>query len=141
MSNGLTSRTAVYGPVRTVVWQGSAGNRCPYADQVRIWEAYRFRRIDRVKTPITETKSDKSSTGLNACPRGPAHRPNRLSQKRTEPLTRFVEQNFQQNQLLTVQRNRHLGIRLRQWGQNDFLAHRIPPGKRRDAWRPRATAT
>jgi hypothetical protein len=22
----------VYGPVRTVVWQGSAGNRCPYAD-------------------------------------------------------------------------------------------------------------
>jgi hypothetical protein len=33
------SRTAVYGPVRTVVWQGSAGNRCPYADQVRFWEA------------------------------------------------------------------------------------------------------
>ena len=32
-SNCLTSRTAVYGPVRTVVWQGSAGNRCPYADQ------------------------------------------------------------------------------------------------------------
>jgi hypothetical protein len=25
----------VYGPVRTVVWQGSAGNRCPYADQLR----------------------------------------------------------------------------------------------------------
>jgi hypothetical protein len=33
-SNSVTSRTAVYGPVRTVVWQGSAGNRCPYADQV-----------------------------------------------------------------------------------------------------------
>jgi hypothetical protein len=33
-SNGVTSRTAVYGPVRTVVWQGSVGNRCPYADQV-----------------------------------------------------------------------------------------------------------
>jgi hypothetical protein len=32
-SNGATSRTAVYGPVRTVVWQGSAGDRCPYADQ------------------------------------------------------------------------------------------------------------
>jgi Rhodopirellula transposase DDE domain len=29
----VTNRTAVYGPVRTVVWQGSAGNRCPYADQ------------------------------------------------------------------------------------------------------------
>jgi hypothetical protein len=26
----------VYGPVRTVVWQGSAGNRCPYADQYAI---------------------------------------------------------------------------------------------------------
>jgi|ERR1017187_3173294 hypothetical protein len=32
-SDGVTSRTAVYGPVRTVVWQGSAGNCCPYADQ------------------------------------------------------------------------------------------------------------
>jgi hypothetical protein len=31
-SNGVTSRTAVYGPVRTVVWQGSVGNRCPYAE-------------------------------------------------------------------------------------------------------------
>ncbi len=29
-----TSRTAVYGPVRTVVWQGSAGDCRPYADQV-----------------------------------------------------------------------------------------------------------
>ena len=29
----LKSRTAVYGPVRTVVWQGSAGDRRPYADQ------------------------------------------------------------------------------------------------------------
>src|SRR5467141_4005799 len=27
-----TFRTAVYGPVRTVVWQGSAGDRRPYAD-------------------------------------------------------------------------------------------------------------
>ena len=32
--NGINSRTAVYGPVRTVVWQGSAGDRRPYADQV-----------------------------------------------------------------------------------------------------------
>jgi transposase len=28
----VTARTAVYGPVRTVVWQGSAGDRRPYAD-------------------------------------------------------------------------------------------------------------
>jgi hypothetical protein len=26
----------VYGPVRTVVWQGSAGDRGPYADQISI---------------------------------------------------------------------------------------------------------
>jgi len=32
-SPSVTDRTAVYGPVRTVVWQGSAGNRRPYADQ------------------------------------------------------------------------------------------------------------
>src|SRR5580693_6949411 len=32
-SDGATSRTAVYGPVRTVVWQGSVGDRRPYADQ------------------------------------------------------------------------------------------------------------
>ncbi len=35
-SNGVTSRTAVYGPVCTVVWQGSAGDRRPYADQCEI---------------------------------------------------------------------------------------------------------
>jgi len=28
----------VYGPVRTVVWQGSAGDRRPYADQVGLWK-------------------------------------------------------------------------------------------------------
>jgi hypothetical protein len=33
MSESVTSRTAVYGPVRTVVWQGSVGDRRPYADQ------------------------------------------------------------------------------------------------------------
>jgi hypothetical protein len=32
-NTSLTSRTAVYGPVRTVVWQGSAGDCRPYADQ------------------------------------------------------------------------------------------------------------
>ena len=33
-TTSLTSRTAVYGPVRTVVWQGSAGDCRPYADLV-----------------------------------------------------------------------------------------------------------
>jgi hypothetical protein len=32
-TTSLTSRTAVYGPVRTVVWQGSAADCRPYADQ------------------------------------------------------------------------------------------------------------
>jgi hypothetical protein len=31
-SVSVTDRTAVYGPVRTVVWQGSAGDRRPYAE-------------------------------------------------------------------------------------------------------------
>ena len=30
----------MYGPVRTVVWQGSAGNRCPYADLTRLTGRY-----------------------------------------------------------------------------------------------------
>jgi hypothetical protein len=34
----VTSRTAVYGPVRTVVWQGSAGDCRPYADQLALYE-------------------------------------------------------------------------------------------------------
>src|SRR4051794_41682083 len=34
-TTSLTSRTAVYGPVRTVVRQGSAGDCRPYADLVR----------------------------------------------------------------------------------------------------------
>ena len=33
------TRTAVYGPVRTVVWQGSAGDRRPNADQVALCES------------------------------------------------------------------------------------------------------
>jgi len=35
-TTSVTSRTAVYGPVRTVVWQGSAGDCRPYADQSRL---------------------------------------------------------------------------------------------------------
>ena len=31
-SADVTNRTAVYGSVRTVVWQGSVGDRRPYAD-------------------------------------------------------------------------------------------------------------
>ena len=34
----VTDRTAVYGPVRTVVWEGSAGDRRPYPDQTALGE-------------------------------------------------------------------------------------------------------
>ena len=36
VSKGVTSRSAVHGPVRTVLWQGSAGDCRPYADHVGI---------------------------------------------------------------------------------------------------------
>ncbi|HEY4931909.1 MAG TPA: hypothetical protein VII23_10085, partial [Terriglobales bacterium] len=39
------TRTAVYGPVRTVVWQGSAGDRRPYADQVEFGKEL-YRQVD-----------------------------------------------------------------------------------------------
>jgi hypothetical protein len=49
-SNSATSRTAVYGPVRTVVWQGSVGDRRPYADLVAQDRAIRlWREIVRVR--------------------------------------------------------------------------------------------
>ena len=44
MRDSVTSRTAVYGPVRTMVWQGSVGDRRPYADLTapRLLMAYRL---------------------------------------------------------------------------------------------------
>jgi hypothetical protein len=39
-SESVTSRTAVYGPVRTVVWQGSVGDRRPYADLTPLGECF-----------------------------------------------------------------------------------------------------
>jgi RNA-directed DNA polymerase len=45
--NGINSRTAVYGPVRTVVWQGSAGDRRPYADLTGYSETESDERLSR----------------------------------------------------------------------------------------------
>ena len=42
-SADVTNRTAVYGPVRTVVWQGSAGDRRPYADQLYVADTFNDR--------------------------------------------------------------------------------------------------
>jgi hypothetical protein len=46
----------VYGPVRTVVWQGSVGDRRPYADQVTKGRAIVLNPItDEKRLLITET--------------------------------------------------------------------------------------
>src|SRR5438552_18223311 len=47
------TQTAVYGPVRTVVWQGSVGDHRPYADLVVIRVLIRIAAF-AVKTPIAE---------------------------------------------------------------------------------------
>ncbi|WP_211630374.1 hypothetical protein, partial [Paraburkholderia domus] len=36
---GQPIRTAVYGPVRTVVWEGSGREACPYPDPCVSWVA------------------------------------------------------------------------------------------------------
>src|SRR5215469_7972684 len=45
------TRTAVYGPVRTVVWQGSAGDRGPYADQTAFEEVWAGAAIGGITLP------------------------------------------------------------------------------------------
>jgi hypothetical protein len=54
-TTSVTSRTAVYGPVRTVVWQGSAGDCRPYADHIG--------QCSRVSPTL---ESQLSTTGLGA---------------------------------------------------------------------------
>ena len=60
-SNGPTSRTAVYGPVRTVVWQGSAGNRCPYADQTGYSDKWMLGWLGKVRRP-SRVLHDRATT-------------------------------------------------------------------------------
>src|SRR5437867_4049733 len=48
------SRTAVYGPVRTVVWQGSAGDRRPYADSRDVAPKSHFDSTDCSQTNVVE---------------------------------------------------------------------------------------
>ena len=42
MTDHITNRTAVYGPVRTVVWEGPGRKARPYPDR---WQAQRRHRI------------------------------------------------------------------------------------------------
>ena len=68
------TRTAVYGPVRTVVWQGSAGDRRPYADLVGNWEVnfwfarHSPREMDRATIRAPERWCMGLSTGTRLGP-------------------------------------------------------------------------
>ena len=63
-SNGLSSRTALYGPVRRVVWQGSVGDGRPYADQLRLPETCRKRLIDQNQKNRIRKRLTVQVTGL-----------------------------------------------------------------------------
>ena len=56
----------MYGPVRTVVWQGSAGDRRPYADLVG-FEDMRHRKISLQRNG-PEADFGPASTGVRPCP-------------------------------------------------------------------------
>src|SRR3954447_26473927 len=75
-----TDRIAVYGPVCTVVWQGSVGDCCPYADQVGIPEnellkPSRVYRSDgsqlksRLISPYLADTSGRPVTGIGSLPK------------------------------------------------------------------------
>jgi len=53
----------VYGPVRTVVWQGTAGNRCPYADQTALSECGFLARRNHVVPASQEDRDQPQKTG------------------------------------------------------------------------------
>src|SRR5215831_2691469 len=61
-SVSATNRTAVYGPVCTVVWQGSAGDRRPYADQCRLFRPRNSRHT--FATHLIESGTDLSTLQL-----------------------------------------------------------------------------
>jgi hypothetical protein len=61
----------VYGPVRTVVWQGSVGDRRPYADQTAIEEIISVGNRFRVKG--IERDFRLACTILAYTPRGLSH--------------------------------------------------------------------
>jgi len=52
----------VYGPVRTVVWQGSAGDRGPYADQTG------FEEVGRIGTDVGFEEMRRSPLDLSISP-------------------------------------------------------------------------
>ncbi|RZU40778.1 TniQ protein [Edaphobacter modestus] len=56
----VTSRTAVYGPVCALVWQGSAGNCRPYADQTR-FKSTKGTETQVIAGHATQLSSDLSS--------------------------------------------------------------------------------
>jgi len=82
-TTSLTSRTAVYGPVRTVVWQGSAGDCRPYADLVGFPDKWprslmRFaRQVVNDKRTLSRGQTGLAG-GLGLCPLAGSQRPRGL---------------------------------------------------------------
>src|SRR4051794_8419653 len=69
-SDSVTSRTAVYGPVRTVVWQGSVGDRRPYADLVGKGLQILPTDANRTSGSISGLRFDSEVTGVFVNPGG-----------------------------------------------------------------------
>src|SRR5262249_31973605 len=65
-----TFRTAVYGPVRTVVWQGSVGDRRPYAD-LTAYASIAQRHVDGMPTmrPVESNPTATLTMELTGPPR------------------------------------------------------------------------
>src|ERR1039458_1826404 len=61
-SVSVTDRIAVYGPVRTVMWQGSAGDRRPHADQCPI----SFRNLAKCLALLQRIERDSVRTTVAA---------------------------------------------------------------------------
>jgi hypothetical protein len=102
-SDGLSSRTALYGPVRRVVWQGSVGDRRPYADRIRqfgfLGNACRTKLIAVSRQLLAFTPDDPSpSTALPPsvvwkCPHcgAPMRILEKLSTLQLESRCRFID--------------------------------------------------
>ena len=72
-TTSLTSRTAVYGPVRTVVWQGSAGDCRPYADQTPLSPEIVLAVWTHAKSPERESTAWKQISEFQSSDRPPGN--------------------------------------------------------------------
>src|ERR1700692_3945928 len=67
--DSITNRTAVYGPVRTVVWEGRRSDTPPYPDRNRLPHHHRISGFRRVSGEKTNDRMG-SSIGIHTHGRG-----------------------------------------------------------------------